>query len=168
LLWGWWPSSATSNALPRPQKLVSYFGPNPSVRQSRNGPAHHGRITKRGGSHARAMLVDAASVATRVPGPLSVPRGDQDQNVRQSGRERSFGPGYLAVGCDWAPRPAPCIVVMLTIKLVVLALVLLEMRCFVDAGTADGPRVIRAGPFGRGRIRARQGSLGVGRRDRHA
>jgi transposase len=29
-----------------PQKLVSYLGLNPSVRQSGPGPAHHGRITK--------------------------------------------------------------------------------------------------------------------------
>jgi Transposase IS116/IS110/IS902 family len=29
------------------EKLVSYFGLNPSVRQSGNGPAHHGRVTNR-------------------------------------------------------------------------------------------------------------------------
>jgi transposase len=29
------------------EKLVSYFGLNPSVRQSGNGPAHHGRVSKR-------------------------------------------------------------------------------------------------------------------------
>lgn len=44
-----------------PQKLVSYFGLNPRVRQSGLGAAHHGRIGKAGRSHARAMLVDAAS-----------------------------------------------------------------------------------------------------------
>jgi transposase len=40
-----------------PQKLVSYLGLNPSVRQSGPGPAHHGRITKQGRGHAhiRAM-----------------------------------------------------------------------------------------------------------------
>jgi hypothetical protein len=53
-----------------PDKLVSYLGLNPSVRQSGNGPAHHGRITKQGRSHARAMLVEAAWAAARVPGPL--------------------------------------------------------------------------------------------------
>jgi transposase len=53
-----------------PQHLVSYFGLNPSVHQSGNGPAHHGRITKRGRGHARGMLVEAAWVAARVPGPL--------------------------------------------------------------------------------------------------
>ena len=31
-----------------PEKLVSYLGLNPSVRQSGNGPAHHGRVTKQG------------------------------------------------------------------------------------------------------------------------
>ncbi|MBV9377443.1 MAG: IS110 family transposase [Alphaproteobacteria bacterium] len=53
-----------------PQQLVSYFGLNPSVRQSGTGPVHRGRITKRGRGHARGMLVEAAWVAARVPGPL--------------------------------------------------------------------------------------------------
>jgi transposase len=52
------------------EKLVSYLGLNPSVRQSGNGPAHHGRITKQGRAHARAMLVEAAWAAGRAPGPL--------------------------------------------------------------------------------------------------
>jgi transposase len=43
-----------------PEKLVSYLGLNPSVRQSGPGPAHHGRITKQGRGHARGMLVEAA------------------------------------------------------------------------------------------------------------
>ena len=53
-----------------PQKLVSYFGLNPRVRQSGLGPAHHGRISKIGRSHARAMLVEAAWAAAKAPGPL--------------------------------------------------------------------------------------------------
>jgi transposase len=53
-----------------PQKLVSYLGLNPSVRQSRPGPAYHGRITKQGRGHARGMLVEAAWAAARAPGPL--------------------------------------------------------------------------------------------------
>lgn len=53
-----------------PQKLVSYFGLNPRVRQSGLGPAHHGRISKAGRSHARAMLVEAAWAAAKAPGPL--------------------------------------------------------------------------------------------------
>jgi transposase len=54
----------------KPQKLVSYLGLNPSVRQSGPGPAHHGRITKQGRGHARGMLVEAAWAAARSPGPL--------------------------------------------------------------------------------------------------
>jgi transposase len=53
-----------------PQKLVAYLGLNPSVRQSGEGPAHHGRITKQGRGHARGMLVEAAWAAARSPGPL--------------------------------------------------------------------------------------------------
>lgn len=53
-----------------PDKLVAYFGLNPSVRQSGEGPAYHGRITKRGPSGARHLLVEAAWQAIRVPGPL--------------------------------------------------------------------------------------------------
>jgi transposase len=53
-----------------PQKLVSYFGLNPRVRQSGLGVAHHGRISKIGRSHARAMLVEAAWAAAKAPGPL--------------------------------------------------------------------------------------------------
>jgi transposase len=53
-----------------PQKLVSYLGLNPRVRQSGLHPAHHGRITKQGRAHARGMLVEAAWVAAKTPGPL--------------------------------------------------------------------------------------------------
>jgi transposase len=53
-----------------PENLVSYLGLNPSVHQSGNGAAHHGRITKQGRRHARAMLVEAAWAAGRAPGPL--------------------------------------------------------------------------------------------------
>lgn len=53
-----------------PEKLVSYLGLNPSVRQSGNRPAQHGQISKQGRSHARAMLVEAAWAAARAPGPL--------------------------------------------------------------------------------------------------
>jgi transposase len=45
-----------------PDKLVSYFGLNPRVRQSGGQPASHGRITKAGSAHARAMLA-------KLPGP---------------------------------------------------------------------------------------------------
>ena len=53
-----------------PQKLVSYLGLNPRVRQSGGQPASHGRITKQGRAHARGMLVEAAWVAAKTPGPL--------------------------------------------------------------------------------------------------
>jgi len=53
-----------------PNRLVSYLGLNPRVRQSGNSPAIHGRITKAGRSHARGMLVEAAFSASRAPGPL--------------------------------------------------------------------------------------------------
>lgn len=53
-----------------PQKLVSYFGLNPRVRQSGLGLAQYGRISKHGRSHARAMLVEAAWAAAKAPGPL--------------------------------------------------------------------------------------------------
>jgi transposase len=53
-----------------PERLVSYLGLNPRVRQSGNGPAIHGRITKAGPAQARGMLVEAAFSASRAPGPL--------------------------------------------------------------------------------------------------
>ena len=53
-----------------PGRLVSYLGLNPRVRQSGGAPASHGRITKHGRAHARGMLVEAAWVAVRTPGPL--------------------------------------------------------------------------------------------------
>jgi transposase len=55
---------------PRPEQLVSYLGLNPRVRQSGGAPASHGRITKQGRAHARGMLVEAAWVAVKTPGPL--------------------------------------------------------------------------------------------------
>ncbi len=53
-----------------PDKLVSYVGLNPSVRQSGGLPATHGRISKQGRAWARGMLVEAAHAASRTPGPL--------------------------------------------------------------------------------------------------
>jgi transposase len=53
-----------------PERLVSYLGLNPRVRQSGGQPASHGRITKQGRAHARGMLVEAAWVAAKIPGPL--------------------------------------------------------------------------------------------------
>jgi transposase len=53
-----------------PNKLVRYLGLNPRVKQSGSQPASHGRIAKQGRAHARGMLVEAAWVATKTPGPL--------------------------------------------------------------------------------------------------
>ena len=58
------------NRFDSPDRLVSYLGLNPRVRQSGNGPATHGRITKAGPAQARGMLVEAAFSASRAPGPL--------------------------------------------------------------------------------------------------
>ena len=54
-----------------PQKLVAYLGLNPSVRQSGEGPAYHGRITKQGRGHARGLLVEAAWAAGLRPALMS-------------------------------------------------------------------------------------------------
>jgi len=53
-----------------PEKLASYFGLTPRVRQSGDRAAFHGRITKHGNATARTMLVEAAWSAASVPGPL--------------------------------------------------------------------------------------------------
>jgi len=55
---------------PTPRHLVGYLGLNPRVRQSGTGPAKHGRISKHGPGHVRAVLVEAAWVASRSAGPL--------------------------------------------------------------------------------------------------
>lgn len=55
---------------PSADKLVCYFGLNPRVHQSGGQPASHGRITKAGRAQARGMLVEAARIDSRTPGPL--------------------------------------------------------------------------------------------------
>jgi transposase len=55
---------------PTAQKLSSYFGLTPKVRQSGDQPARHGRISKQGNRDARKMLVEAAWSAKTSPGPL--------------------------------------------------------------------------------------------------
>lgn len=54
----------------KPDQLAAYVGLNPSVHQSGDGPAYHGRIAKRGRSNARHLLVEAAWQTVRSPGPL--------------------------------------------------------------------------------------------------
>jgi transposase len=53
-----------------PRQLVAYLGLDPKVRQSGDEPARHGRISKRGNAQARSVLVEAAWIAARQPGPL--------------------------------------------------------------------------------------------------
>jgi transposase len=55
---------------PTPEKLSSYFGLTPRIRQSGDHPARHGRISKQGNRDARRMLVEAAWSAKLAPGPL--------------------------------------------------------------------------------------------------
>ena len=55
---------------PSPRKLVSYLGLDPRVRQSGNGPARHGRISKEGASETRHMLGEVAWKVMMTPGPL--------------------------------------------------------------------------------------------------
>lgn len=55
---------------PAPARLVAYLGLDPKVRQSGDRPAQHGRISKQGRAHARAMLVEAAWAVAATPGPL--------------------------------------------------------------------------------------------------
>jgi transposase len=52
------------------RRLVGYLGLDPRVRQSGQAPARHGRITKQGSAPVRHVLVEAAWVAVRAPGPL--------------------------------------------------------------------------------------------------
>jgi transposase len=54
----------------QPEQLVFYLGLNLRVRQSGAHPASHGRITKGGRAHARGMMVEAAWVGDKTPGPL--------------------------------------------------------------------------------------------------
>lgn len=55
---------------PTPRHLVGYLGLDPTVRQSGNEPAKHGRISKQGPGEVRGLLVEAAWHAGRTAGPL--------------------------------------------------------------------------------------------------
>jgi transposase len=52
------------------RKLVGYLGLDPRVRQSGNSPTRRGHISKQGSAAVRHVLVEAALVAARAPGPL--------------------------------------------------------------------------------------------------
>ena len=53
-----------------PEKLASYFGLTPRVRQSGKRGAIHGRISKQGNATAQTMLIEATWGAASVPRPL--------------------------------------------------------------------------------------------------
>ena len=55
---------------PNPRALVAYLGLDPRVDQSGEGPARGGRISKQGPGRARHVLVEAAWILARSPGPL--------------------------------------------------------------------------------------------------
>lgn len=65
-----WAAIGDVRRFPTPKHLVSYLGLNPTVHQSGNAPAYHGRISKAGSSSARWALSEAAWAATKSPGPL--------------------------------------------------------------------------------------------------
>jgi transposase len=54
---------------PSPERLAAYLGLVPSVHQSAEH-AYYGPITKRGNTNARWLLIQAAQVAAKHPGPL--------------------------------------------------------------------------------------------------
>lgn len=96
------------------EKLVAYLGLNPSVRQSGEGPARHGRIAKQGRGHARGMLVEAAWAAARSPGPfraffrrISARRGQHVAAVATARKLAVLAWRLLTRGEDYAwARPA--------------------------------------------------------------
>jgi transposase len=55
---------------PTAKHLAGYLGLTPRVRQSGNAPARHGRISKEGSAAGRHVLVEAAWITVRAPGPL--------------------------------------------------------------------------------------------------
>jgi transposase len=99
--------------LPSPQKLVSCFGLNPRVRPSGLGLAQHGRISKIGRAHARALLVEAAPPrpAGRVPfgdridGLLAIDGRRPRRPVRCTPSSSASGPAAATRSRRWR-RPA--------------------------------------------------------------
>ena len=90
-----------------PQKLVSYLGLNPSVRQSGPGPAYHGRITKQGRGHARGMLVEAGHKPARGQKALPTPitsRATARRSGAGSSRPRRPMPASSPAGTRVDPR----------------------------------------------------------------
>ena len=59
-----------AHRFPTAKHLAGYLGLTPRIRQSGSSAAHHGRISKEGSAAARHVLVEAAWIAARSPGPL--------------------------------------------------------------------------------------------------
>ena len=80
------------------RKLVAYLGLDPRVKQSGEGPARSGRISKRGSPAARWALVEAAWTAVLQPGPLH-PFYARTKNRRGHGKAILATARKLAVLC---------------------------------------------------------------------
>jgi transposase len=80
---------------PTPRHLVGYLGLHPRVRQSGTGPATHGRISKHGPGAVRAVLVEAAWVASRSAGPCAPLAADRrpprGEHCHRRGRAQARG-----------------------------------------------------------------------------
>ena len=87
------------------RKLVAYLGLDPKVRQSGEGPARSGRISKRGSASARWALVEAAWSVVLQPGPLHA-FYDRTRARRGHGKAIVATARKLAVlfWCSHAPR----------------------------------------------------------------
>src|SRR5438874_2200790 len=69
------------------RKLVAYLGLDPRVKQSGEGPARSGRISKRGSPSARWALVEAAWTAVLQPGPM---HGFYERTKRRRGHGKAI------------------------------------------------------------------------------
>ena len=58
------------NRFPVPNQLVGYLGLDPKVRQSGDRPAYTGHISRHGQARIRGLLVEAAWITVRTPGPM--------------------------------------------------------------------------------------------------
>jgi transposase len=93
-----------------PRQLVAYLGLDPKVRQSGDEPARHGRISKRGNAQARSVLVEAAWVSMRQPGPRCTRSGNASVHARDHRSLRSPSPASSPVSaghCSPRARTTP-------------------------------------------------------------
>ncbi len=86
------------------RKLVAYLGLDPRVKQSGEGPARSGRISKRGSASARWALVEAAWSAVLQPGPLRAFYSEPKPGVGMA--RRSSRPPASSRSCSGACSPA--------------------------------------------------------------